>query len=214
MAYNPQNPNGQTGSANSAPVVIASDQSALIVSQSVATNFKTQAENYQGGVVVSSTNPLFVSASGAVTVSQATAANLKTQAENYQNGIAVSSTNPLLVTAIATGSGGYSVTGSTLTNTVVNIGTPNTPGVVAGWYIYNSNSVVTYVQFFNTQASGVTIGTTTPVYSIGIPALSAANLMSPTGIAHSTAISIAATTTRAGSTAPGTAIDINIFYKQ
>jgi hypothetical protein len=31
MAYNPQNPNGQTGMANSAPVVIASDQSAVAV---------------------------------------------------------------------------------------------------------------------------------------------------------------------------------------
>lgn len=32
MAYNPQNPNGQATSANSAPVVIASDQSTLAVS--------------------------------------------------------------------------------------------------------------------------------------------------------------------------------------
>ena len=29
MAYNPNNPNGQTGAANSAPVVIASDQSTI-----------------------------------------------------------------------------------------------------------------------------------------------------------------------------------------
>ena len=120
----------------------------------------------------------------------------------------------LNVTSLATGSGGYSVTGSTLTNTKTDIGTANTPGIVAGWYIYNPNNVVTYVQFFNLQASAVTLGTTAPAYSIGIPALSAANLMSPTGIAHTTAISIAATTTRAGSTAPGTAIDMNIFYKQ
>jgi hypothetical protein len=120
----------------------------------------------------------------------------------------------LNVTSLATGSGGYSVSSSVLTNTVVNIGTANTPGVVSGWYIYNSNNVVTYVQFFNTGSAAVTIGTTAPAYSIGIPALSAANLMSPTGIAHTTAISIAATTTRTGSTAPGTAIDMNIFYKQ
>ena len=72
MAYNPQNPNGQATMANSAPVVIASDQSVLTVSQSVATNLKTQAENYQGGSAVSSTNPLYVtvasSASGGDTV--------------------------------------------------------------------------------------------------------------------------------------------------
>lgn len=34
MSYNPQNPNGQATSANSAPVVIASDQSAVPASQS------------------------------------------------------------------------------------------------------------------------------------------------------------------------------------
>jgi hypothetical protein len=148
MAYNPQNPNGQATMANSAPVVIASNQSTLNV------------------------------------------------------------------TTVSTGSGGYSVTGSTLTNSAVNIGTANTSGVVSGWYIYNPNNVVSYVQFFNVQASAVVLGTTAPFYSLGIPALSAANLISPTGINHSTAISIAATTTRSGNTAPGTAIDVNIFFKQ
>jgi hypothetical protein len=42
MAYNPSNPNGQTTSANSAPVVIASDQSAVNTSlQEVATGGAT-----------------------------------------------------------------------------------------------------------------------------------------------------------------------------
>ena len=40
MSYNPSNPNGQTTSANSAPVVIASDQSAVEVKQSTASNLK------------------------------------------------------------------------------------------------------------------------------------------------------------------------------
>jgi hypothetical protein len=177
MAYNPQNPNGQATMANSSPVVIASDQSALIVSQSVATNFKTQAENYQGGSAVSSTNPLYV-------------------------------------TAIATNANGYSASGSSIGATVTNIGTANTAGAVNGWYIYNPNNSVAYVQFFNLQASSVTLGTTAPYYSIGVPALSAANLLTSTGILHSTAISIAATTTRSGSTGPGTTVDVNIFYKQ
>jgi len=66
MAYNPQNPNGSATSANSAPVVIASDQAAVPVSGTVtatsatATNLKTQAESYQGGSAVSSSNPLYV----------------------------------------------------------------------------------------------------------------------------------------------------------
>ena len=148
MAYNPQNANGQATMANSAPVVIASNQSTLNV------------------------------------------------------------------TAVASNANGYSVATGSIGNTVTNIGTANTAGIVAGWYIYNPNNSVAYVQFFNLQASAVTLGTTAPVYSIGIPALSAANLMSPTGVAHSTAISIAVTTTRAGSTNVGSTVDYNIFYKQ
>ena len=148
MAYNPQNANGQATMANSAPVVIASNQSTLNV------------------------------------------------------------------TAVASNANGYSVATGSIGNTVTNIGTANTAGIVAGWYIYNPNNSVAYVQFFNLQASAVTLGTTAPVYSIGIPALSAANLMSPTGVTHSTAISIAVTTTRAGSTNVGSTVDYNIFYKQ
>jgi len=41
MSYNPQNPNGQATSANSAPVVVASDQSAIPVSGSVTANAGT-----------------------------------------------------------------------------------------------------------------------------------------------------------------------------
>jgi hypothetical protein len=152
MAYNPQNPNGQTGMANSAPVVIASDQTAVPVTGTVRT--------------------------------------------------------------VSTNSGGYSVAAGSTGSTKVDIGTANTPGIVAGWYIYNPNNTVAYVQFFDLQASAVSLGTTSPTYSIGIPALSAANLMSPVGINHSTAISIAITTTRAGSTGPSTAVDYNIWFKQ
>lgn len=145
---------------------------------------------------------------------QATATSLKTAAENYQGGNAVSNTNPLYVTAIPTNANGYSVATGSIGNTKTDIGTANTAGIVAGWYFYNPNNSVAYVQVFNLQASAVTLGTTAPVYSIGVPALSAANLMSPTGITHSTAISIAVTTTRAGSTNVGSTVDYNIFYKQ
>lgn len=49
MAYNPQNPNGQTTSANSAPIVIASDQSAVPVSSSFQSN-QTGTWGYDAGV--------------------------------------------------------------------------------------------------------------------------------------------------------------------
>lgn len=120
-----------------------------------------------------------------------------------------------IVTTYAHGAGGASVATGTIAATKTDIGTANTAGTVLGWYIYNPNASVAYVQFFNTQASGVTLGTTAPVYSLGIPATSAANIP-PTmpGIAHATAISIAVTTTRSGSTGPGSTVDFNIWFKQ
>ncbi|MFP5260997.1 MAG: hypothetical protein ACLGJB_03725 [Blastocatellia bacterium] len=120
----------------------------------------------------------------------------------------------LWVSQSAEPQGGVSVATGSVGATKTDIGTANTAGSVYGWYFYNPNSSVAYVQFFNTQASGVTLGTTAPVYSLGIPATSAANLMCPLPIAHSTAICIAITTTRAGSTGPSSTVDYNILYKQ
>jgi len=85
-------------------------------------------------------------------------------------------------------------------------------GVVYGWYIYNSNSTVAYVQFFNLASASVTLGTTAPTMSIGIPPLAGANILNEAGIGFNTAITIAITTTRGGSTAPTNTVDYNIFY--
>lgn len=99
--------------------------------------------------------------------------------------------------------------------TKTDIGTANTPGQLGGWYIGNSNASVVYVQFFNAQASAVTLGTTPPTLSLMIPASSAANVAAgAVGIQFGTAISIAITTTRSGSTGPGSTVDYNLFYKQ
>lgn len=81
MSYNPQNPNGQATKANSSPVVLASDQDALPITDN----------------------------SGSLTVDQGTATNLKTQAENYQGGSAVGSGNPLQVTLANTGANSTAV---------------------------------------------------------------------------------------------------------
>ena len=188
MAYNPNNPNGQATMANSAPVVIASDQSAVAVSGTVTANAGT----------------------GNFTVVQSTATSLKTQAENYQGGSAVSSSNPMYIAQLPVTSGGLSAATGALTNTATAVSA--SAGQVYGWFIYNPNNSVAYVQFYNVAAASVTVGTTSPVYSIGIPALSAANVFG-VGIAHSTAIAVAATTTRAGAVAPGTSLDYNVFYK-
>lgn len=110
--------------------------------------------------------------------------------------------------------GGLTIATGTIAATKTDIGTANTAGQVYGWYFYNPNASVAYVQFFNAQASAVTLGTTAPVYSLGIPATSGANVFLPHGITHATAISIAVTTTRSGSSGPGSTVDFNIFFKQ
>jgi hypothetical protein len=78
---------------------------------------------------------------------------------------------------------------------------------------YNPNSTQAYVQVFNVASGSVTLGTTTPLQSYAIAPSSTGGLaMSSVGVQFSTAISIAATTTAIGSTAPATAIDCNVAY--
>lgn len=86
-------------------------------------------------------------------------------------------------------------------------------GKVYGYYLYNPESAVTFVHFYNTASGGVTVGTTSPLFTLQIPPASAANLMSEIGITFGTAITIAATTTAGGNTAPATGVSATIWYK-
>lgn len=87
-------------------------------------------------------------------------------------------------------------------------------GQVYGWYIYNPNSSAQFVQFYNTAAASVTVGTTNPLFMLTIPATSAANVEFTNGITFSNAgFSCAATATAGGNGAPSTALDAVIFYK-
>lgn len=79
--------------------------------------------------------------------------------------------------------------------------------------LYNPNSSVIYIQVFNVVSGSVILGTTTPTYVIPIPAAGAANVEFANGIAHATAISVAATTTATGSAAPTTALTGFFIYK-
>jgi len=83
-------------------------------------------------------------------------------------------------------------------------------GTLESYYIYNPNTSVAYVQIFDISGT-VTLGTSTPTWSIGIPASSGANL-SRLGLTFANAIKIAATTTRAGNSAPSTGLDVNFGY--
>jgi hypothetical protein len=86
-------------------------------------------------------------------------------------------------------------------------------GCVYGYFIYNPNATAQFVQFYNTAQGSVTVGTTNPLFMLTIPATSAANLWTDTGIQFSSAISWAATSTAGGNGAPGTALDAVCWFK-
>lgn len=86
-------------------------------------------------------------------------------------------------------------------------------GKFGGYYIYNPNSAATYVIIYNVAAASVTVGTTNPTLVFCIPATAGANLELLAGIPFGTAMSIAATTTGGGNSAPATALEAMIFYK-
>lgn len=88
------------------------------------------------------------------------------------------------------------------------------PGRLYGWHIQNPNSADAWVQFFDLASGAVTVGTTTPSWSLYIPAL--AVLDDPTftiPLEFNVALVIAATTSATGSGAPGTGLVTNLFYR-
>lgn len=88
-------------------------------------------------------------------------------------------------------------------------------GTLAGWYIFNPAATVCYIQIFDVATAGaVTLGTTVPTRSMGLPIGSAANIpaVAP-GIAFANGIQVASTTTATGSTPCGTGSDVNFDFK-
>lgn len=85
-------------------------------------------------------------------------------------------------------------------------------GNFGGYFCFNPNASVAYVQIFDTSGA-VTLGTTVPILSFGIPSGSSGNLEISNGAKFSNAIKVATTTTVNGSSANGTALDCNFFYK-
>jgi hypothetical protein len=128
--------------------------------------------------------------------------------------INVSKSGGVWSAALAEAAGGVDFKSGSIAATKTDIGTANTPTGLFGWYFYNPNASAAYVQIFNAQASAVTLGTTTPDMVITLPAGAGANVMNPLGIKFGTALSIAVTTTRTGSTGVGSTVDYTMFYKQ
>jgi|SRR5687768_13949993 len=93
-----------------------------------------------------------------------------------------------------------------LTNTAFQI--KSSSGRVVGWNFINPNATVVYIKFYNALAVNVTVGTTTPVKTLFIPATSTIFVPNHVMVQHNftTAISIAVVTGIADSdnTAPVT----------
>lgn len=103
---------------------------------------------------------------------------------------------------------------SALTNTVVQV--KSGPGSLYGYNIFNPGTVTTYLQIYDAPSAFVTVGTTAPKMSIALPSTSSSpigddvNFVIP--IDFTSGISIAATTTVTGGTAPVTALVSNVYY--
>lgn len=117
------------------------------------------------------------------------------------------------VSTAASSTGGVSLTrAAALTNTAIAVDASG--GQLFGYYVWNPNSTVCYLQVYNVASGSVTVGTTVPTLSFGVPPTGGANLLSALGITlGGTGISVAATTTTGGGTACSTAIDANVYYK-
>ena len=96
----------------------------------------------------------------------------------------------------------------------------DTPGVLSSLHIINSNDGVdAYIQFFNQEGGGVTLGSDTPYQSYLIPAgagtLSGAfdRELGDLEIPFDIAISYAVTTTATGSSDPTTGLVLNATFR-
>jgi hypothetical protein len=89
-------------------------------------------------------------------------------------------------------------------------------GQLFGYFFFNAAVTTHYIKFYNATAANTTVGSTTPVLTLPMPAGAAANISFPWGIVFSTAICVAATTGVADNDTgePATnAVVINVFYK-
>lgn len=85
--------------------------------------------------------------------------------------------------------------------------------------LFNPNTATTYIQVFNKASASVTVGSTTPDFVITLPGIASAsgtgsdrNLEITCGLAMNTGITIAATTTASGSSAPANAIVATFLF--
>jgi hypothetical protein len=85
-------------------------------------------------------------------------------------------------------------------------------GRVYGYHIYNPNSAIAYVHFYNIASGSVTVGSSIRTITLAVPPLSLIDGLFAIPVTFSTEITVAATTTITGSTAPSTGLLTDVFY--
>lgn len=87
-------------------------------------------------------------------------------------------------------------------------------GNLFGYSIYNPAATACFVQFFPVTSGSVTLGSSTPSFSIGLGTLQSLNVMSVLALMHgTTGMSFASTTTSTGATPCTVASIVNVFFK-
>jgi hypothetical protein len=76
--------------------------------------------------------------------------------------------------------------------------------------ITNTTAAAAYLQIFDADADNVTVGTTTPTFTIGLAANQSKNIVLPKPIRLATGFTVASTTTRTG--AVSAAQEVTIAY--
>ena len=127
--------------------------------------------------------------------------------------IPISGQGALWMTPTPSVGGGWSkVKYANQTTTVQTV--KGTAGTLGGYYFFNGSAATAYVQIFDVaSATTVTLGTTVPDLTIGIPAGAACNVEFSNGVLFSLGMKLACTTTATGSGAPATGLDLNVYYK-
>lgn len=85
-------------------------------------------------------------------------------------------------------------------------------GSIYGWTVYNPNVTVAYIQIFYLPSASVTVGTTSPDRILPVPAGGGLDTALAYAISAATGITVAATTTPTGNTAPATGLVFNMEY--
>jgi hypothetical protein len=90
--------------------------------------------------------------------------------------------------------------------------TKATPGIVQGWYFFNSAGAAKYVKFYD-LAAAPTVGSDTPLFTLGVPAGGGCAVQYDLAIPFAHGIAYAVTGTAAdGDTTAVAAADVTGFF--